>query len=257
MNLLTISDGFGDSVAVPQWYPEYIKWPDIIKLMTSGVNLTNLSRYGAGNEYIVNCVRNNLADKNVVLVQWTVPNRLDLVLKHNKSYQKFWEDTISDDPIYKDNIAEIGSEKVWITSNSTSVPVVEYHQKYITHVQHQMRSQIFIDYAKLAIEQNRIEYQFLLTTDSEYLSNTVSDSICWVWHRPWKGMQNFKFYSEFKDLDLGLTQPIPLIHFDFIKKFIMPNVNLPWRSTTEIDAVENMLYRTYKESIQNKPIGVK
>ena len=256
MNLLTISDGFGDSVAVPQWYPEYIKWPDIIKLMTSGVNLTNLSRYGAGNEYIVNCLRNNLDDKNLVLVQWAAPNRLDLLLGHSKPYQEFWDDAIGNDPIYKDNIVEIGLEKFWITSNSTSAPVIEYHQKYITNAQHQMRSQIFIDYAKLAIEQNSIEYRFLLTTDSEYLSNTVSNDIRWTWHHPWHGMHSFRFRSDFKDLDLGLMQPIPLIHFDFIKKFIMPEINLPWRSTAEIDAVENMLYKTYKESVQNKPIGV-
>ena len=64
INLLTLADGFGDSIACPSWYPEYTKWPEIIKLMTKGVNLINLSRYGAGNEYITHCLKENIKNKN-------------------------------------------------------------------------------------------------------------------------------------------------------------------------------------------------
>ena len=45
MNLLTLADGFGDSVACPRWYPKYFKWPKLIELMTKGVVVNNLSRY--------------------------------------------------------------------------------------------------------------------------------------------------------------------------------------------------------------------
>jgi len=33
MKLLTLADGFGDSAASPVWYPNFLKWPEIIKLM--------------------------------------------------------------------------------------------------------------------------------------------------------------------------------------------------------------------------------
>ncbi len=69
MKLLTLSDGYGDSVAVPDWYPKYQKWPEIIQLMTKGVNLNNRSRYGAGNEFIVNELKQHIDTADVVIVQ--------------------------------------------------------------------------------------------------------------------------------------------------------------------------------------------
>lgn len=68
INLLTLSDGFGDSRAVPAWYPDYIKWPEIIQLITQGVTVHNFSRYGAGNEYIIQCLRNNLDNTANMLI---------------------------------------------------------------------------------------------------------------------------------------------------------------------------------------------
>ena len=108
MKLLTIADGFGDSSAVPLWYPNYIKWPEIIKLMTKGLSLTNLSKYGAGNEYIIQCLKNNLENKDSVLIQWAIPNRLDLVLSHDSDHTKFWQTQIASDPVYYNNIVQVG-----------------------------------------------------------------------------------------------------------------------------------------------------
>jgi len=119
--------------------------------------------------------------------------------------------------------------------------------------QHQLRSQLFIDYAKLLINQHQVNYRFMLTWDGWYLENTVADDINWSWHEPFKGMHGFRIHSKFSKLDLGITQPIPLIHYDFIKQFIMPCLDLPWRSDRELAAVESMLYRHYQESIPNKP----
>ena len=62
-------------------------------------------------------------------------------------------------------------------------------------------------------------------------------------------MNSFRKISKFYELDFGLTQPISLIQFEFIKLFIMPNIDLQWRSVNEITAVENMLHRKYKEAI--------
>jgi hypothetical protein len=65
-------------------------------------------------------------------------------------------------------------------------------------------------------------------------------------------MHDFKRKSKYSDLDLGIVQPLPLVAFDFIKKYIMPSIDLQWRNSREIDAVENMLHRHYQEAIKNR-----
>lgn len=249
MRLLTIADGFGDSQAVPAWYPHYIKWPEIIRLMTRGVELHNLSRYGAGNEYIVQSLRNNLIDKDRVLVQWAIPNRLDLVLSHNQEYTEYWNDQIKNDPVYNDNVVALGNQRVWITSASTSPGVQEYHKKFIGRQQHQMRSQLFVDYATLLLKHT--QHGFLLTKTSEYLSETIKDTT--NWYNKFQGMCEFRHQSKYAELELGLVQPTPLAQFDFIRQFVQPRFDLPWRSERDINAVESMLYRKYQEAIKNKP----
>ena len=251
IKLLTIADGFGDSTAVPAWYPDYIKWPEILKLMTRGVELHNLSRYGAGNEYILQCLRSNLTEKDAVLVQWAVPTRLDLVLDHDSEYTEFWNQQIANDPVYHNNTVSLGAEKIWISSGSQSVGVREYHKKFISERQHQIRSQMYVDYATLLLGQ--VQHGFLLTRASEYLSETVTDHSSWHWHKQFHGMCEFRQDSKYVALELGLVQPTPLVQFDFIRQFIQPRFDLPWRNENEIHAVENMLYRKYQEAIKNKP----
>jgi len=251
MNLLTIADGYGDSRAVPAWYPDYIKWPEIIQLMTRGLTLYNLSRYGAGNEYITQCLRANLSGKDAVLIQWAQPNRLDLVLSHDPIHKEFWDTQISNDPVYRDNVLKCDRNQIWLSSASMVKGVREYHEKYIGIEQHQIRSQIYIDYATLLLKD--CPHGFLLTSASDYLGESVTDHSKWHWHQKFQGMCEFRHYSKYAELDLGITQPIPLIHFDFIQQFIQPKFNLPWRSEKEIQAVESMLYRKYKESVKNKP----
>lgn len=252
INLLTLADGFGDSYAVPEWYPNYIKWPEIIKLMTKDVILHNLSRYGAGNEYIIQCLRNNMVNKQAVIIQWAKPNRLDLTLSHNEEYTEFWSQTISNDPVYNNNILSCGNDRIWISSNSTVIDVREYHTKYIGTRQHQTRSQLYIDYAKLLLKD--VLYGFMLAENSDYLSETITDHNNWFWDQPWQGMSEFRHTSRYSDLELGITQPTPLVQFDFIRQFIQPRFNLPWRSERDIQAVENMLYRKYQEALKNKPV---
>jgi len=251
VKLLTIADGFGDSRAVPDWYPDYIKWPEIIQLMTRGVELHNLSRYGAGNEYIIQCLRNNSTDKDAVLIQWATPQRLDLVLSHNTKYTEFWRQQIDTDPVYNNNVIQLGDDRVWITSASNAAGVQEYHKKYIGPRQHQIRSQLYVDYATLLLEHT--QHGFLLTTTSEYLRETVDNTDNWIWHDKFQGMCEFRHQSKYADLELGLVQPTPLVQFDFIRQFIQPVFDLPWRNEREILAVETMLHRKYKESIKNRP----
>lgn len=251
INLLTLADGFGDSQAVPSWYPAYVKWPEIIKMMTKNINLVNLSRYGAGNEYIVNCLRNNWKNHNRILIQWAHPKRLDLVLDHQEPHQKFWQNEIQNDTVYKDNVLALGQDKFWITSGSKSLGVQEYHNKYISIRQHQMRSQMYVDYATLLLKD--VPHGFLLTKASKYLQDTVHDHNNWFWHDQFQGMCEFRDVSRYRELDLGLTQPIPLIHFDFVQQFVQPKLDLPWRNNMEIQAVENTLYRKYQEALLNRP----
>ena len=252
INLLTIADGFGDSHAVPSWYPDYIKWPEIIKLMTRNVTLHNLSRYGAGNEYILHCLRNNLIDKQAVIIQWAIPDRLDLILSHNGEYTDFWSQKIASDPIYNNNILLCGNDSVWISSASNVPEVREYHTKFIGLRQHQLRSQFYIDYATLLLKD--IQHGFMLTKNSSYLNETIRDHSNWFWNQPFQGMCEFRYDSKYAELELNITQPLPLVQFDFIRKFIQPKFDLPWCSERDIHAVETMLYRKYQKALKNKPI---
>ena len=111
-----------------------------------------------------------------------------------------------------------------------------------------MRSQIFVEYAKMLLEQRNIDYRFMLVDDSKYLNIAAN----WLCHEPFKGMSDFNSKSKYSNLDLGIVQPTPLVAFDFIKQYIMPDINLPWRDNRNIDAVENMLYRHYQEAIKNR-----
>ena len=249
MKLLTVADGFGDSTAVPEWDPDFFKWPEIIKFMTKGLELTNLSRYGAGNEYILQCLRQHLTNKDTVLLQWAMPNRLDLVLSHQSN---FWTEQIASDNLYNNNIVTLGTDQYWISSGSKTLGVQEYHQKFISMRQHQLRSQMFVEHAKLLLSQSDVDYRFLLTWDSEYLRESVTDTANWCWHKEFMGMHSFRTTSKFAELDFGITQPISLVQFDFIKQFIMPSIDLHWRNSREIDAVENMLHRKYKQATTNK-----
>ena len=112
-----------------------------------------------------------------------------------------------------------------------------------------MRSQMFVEYAKLLLEQRNIDYYFMLVDNGEYLEINAN----WICHEPFKGMSDFKRKSKYASLDLGIVQPTPLVAFDFVKQYIMPRVDLPWRSEREINAVENMLYKHYQEAVINKP----
>ena len=252
VNLLTISDGFGDSQATPAaWYPEYHKWPEIIQLMTKGLNLCNFSRYGAGNEYITNCLRQHVSDQDVILIQWTQTDRLDLVLAPNSPEKIFWQDKISSDAVYSNNVVQLGDNEIWLSSASALPEVKLYHGCYISEEQHNMRSQIFVDYAKLLLTNKT--HGFMLSYFSPYLINSVTDHSDWIWHQAFQGLHEFRHHSKYADLDLGMAQPIPLIHFEFVKLFVQPRFDLPWRSKRDVLAVENMLYRKYKEALENQP----
>jgi hypothetical protein len=246
MKLLTLADGYGDSSAVPDWYPKYWKWPKIIKLMTKGVDVVDHSRYGAGNEFMVNQLKQNIDSVDAAIVQWAQPNRLDLVMSPTNI--EFWNSVIASDPVYHSNTVDCGRNKFWLSSASRASEVQEYHHRYISQHQHQMRSQIFVEYAKLLLEHHKIDYRFMLVNNSEYIDVDAN----WICHKPFKGMNEFRYVSKYCELELGITQPIPLVAFDFIKQLIMPSIDLQWRCSREIDAVENMLHRHYQESVKNR-----
>ena len=181
-----------------------------------------------------------------MIVQWAQPNRLDLVLAHNDP--TFWADVISSDSVYKDNIVNCNGNRFWISSGSQTHAVKEYHNRFISMQQHRLRSRLYVEYAKLLLNQHNIDYRFMLVENSNYLNIEAN----WIWHEPFKGMYEFKQKSKYRDLDLGVMQPIPLVAFDFIKQYVMPSIDLHWRNPREIDAVENMLHRHYQEAVKDR-----
>jgi hypothetical protein len=253
LKILAVADGFGDSVACPLWYPEYIKWPTIIGLMTKDTEIANLSRYGAGNEFIATAIRQHCHTADVVLSQWAQPNRLDLKLSHSPDIDLFWKDAIHRDKVYCDNIVKLSDSNYWLSSGSSSPPVIEYHKKFVSFQQHQDRSRIFVEYVNMLLNASNKKFVFFLSTVGLYLNSIKTEIEKWAWHQPWQGMCEFRHVSEYADLDLGVTQPLPLIQFDFINQFIRPKIDLNWRTNKEITAVENMLYKKYLQYKDNKP----
>lgn len=248
MRLLTFSDGFGDTIHSPTWYRQFYKWPDIIKLMCKNIELVNLSRYGAGNEYIINALKQNYVSADFVIVQWALPARLDLVLDHKDDC---WREQIAIDPVYSENIVEINNDQYWLSSASTNPAVAQYHST-IALRQHQIRSQNYVDYAHKLLQDT--PYRFMLCEDSLYLQETDVNPTSWCWHDEYLGMTSFKKISRYckEDADADVVQPISLVQFDFIRKYVQPYVDLPWRNEREILAVENMLYKKYHDAIINK-----
>lgn len=247
MRLLAISDGFGDSNSAPQWYQKYYRWPDLVRFMTAGVEVVNVSRWAAGNEYMTNQLKSRYKQFDCALIQWTVPNRFDMLLTEKN--HNHWKPIIESDPLYKHTVVDWDKQKFWLSSDSPLPEIRNYHQQYVSKEQHQMRSQLYIEYAKLLLESENKKHGFMLVENSEYLNVDAN----WLWHEPRKGMNDFKKQSRYWELDLGFYNPLPLISFDFVKNFVMPNIDLNWRNARDIDAVENMLYRHYQEALKNRP----
>jgi len=251
LKILALADGFGDSRASPSWYPKFLKWPAILALMTKGTEVIDLCRYGAGNEYMVSCLRENHCKADVIFLQWAIPNRLDLLLAHESENLYQWQCQIDADVSYQHNFQHIGNDRWWISSASTAPWASTYRDNMISQKQHQNRSKIWVEYAhNLLIKKT---HGFLLTWDSHYLNDADVEPEVWIWHDRWKGMHDWRYHSQYRDLDLDVTQPIPLIHFDFIKRFILPRFDLPWRNERELDAVESMLTRHYNQYKDHKP----
>lgn len=222
--------------------------------MAENINVVDLSRYGAGNEFIansvLNCVEQHTPD--LVLVQWTMPRRLDLLLSHSDETAKIWKDTIDSDPVYCQNVLGVGGQCWWLSSSSQCQSVRHYHDHYISVEQHQNRSRQLIDYVRLWFNEREIDYKFMLSVSADYLKDRITKSV-WSWHQPWQGLHEFRNHSDYAELDFGLTQPISLVQFDFIKKYLMPTVNLDWHDNNKLTKVENLLYKQYQTAKTKRP----
>jgi hypothetical protein len=248
--ILIIGDGFADPAAAHLWYQDFYKWPTLINLMAKNIAITNMARYGAGNEYMSYCLQSQYQHYDLVLIQWSKAERLDLVLDHTQEHLTFWQQTIAQDPVYQHNVVDLEGKKIWISSASKNQTVVEYHQKYITPTQHQMRSQLLVEHAMLMLEANNIDYRFMLTYDAPYLSNINAR---WMCHKPLRGQHSFRSVSKHSQADIDYVQPIPLVSFDYIRKVIQPNLDLDWRSDCDLDALEVMLLKKHQLAMKQKP----
>ena len=161
------------------------------------------------------------------------------------------QEQIALDPVYSENIVEINNDQYWLSSASTNPAVAQYHST-IALRQHQIRSQNYVDYAHRLLQDT--PYRFMLCEDSLYLRETDVSPNSWCWHDEYLGMTSFKKISRYykEDAKADVIQPISLVQFDFIRKYVQPCVDFPWRNEREILAVENMLYKKYHDAIINK-----
>jgi hypothetical protein len=47
----------------------------------------------------------------------------------------------------------------------------------------------------------------MLVNNSEYIDVDAN----WICHEPFKGMNEFRYVSQYRELELGITQPTPLV----------------------------------------------
>ncbi len=81
--ILCVGDGFGKGHIWPMW-------PQLLPKIVDNVEIDNLCEVGAGNEYISNCVIDACERKkyDLVLVQWALSNRLDIVKNNENNIAK-------------------------------------------------------------------------------------------------------------------------------------------------------------------------
>ena len=97
--------------------------------IVDNVEIDNLCEVGAGNEYISNCVIDACERKkyDLVLVQWALSNRLDIVKNNENNIAKM----ILQDQTYntKYSNVKLNDRAWWLSSGSQLEQIQNYHEK--------------------------------------------------------------------------------------------------------------------------------
>lgn len=217
-NLLIISDGNGVDT-------DFKKWPQYLQvLLRRSHHVINKSIIGASNEtiYLLLAEAITQIDIDYAIVQWSIPNRLDVVI------DSFWAGELEKDQKYGFNTTHHNNKKWWVTSASNNQNIQLYHKKYIDSWQAVQRSQSYMISAAELLKTNKIDFAFSLCYNFNFKDPVANqlDTYPWIWHEKYQGISEFRHISKFKNFDKGLSQPHTLIQLDWIKNVLIPNTTL-------------------------------
>jgi hypothetical protein len=208
---------FGDGFLHPH---QFIKWPQILKMLSDNIILKNHAAIGAGNEWIANQIlQQELNKDHLYLVQWTVSNRHDFVVT------KALEDVINTDPVYKNNLYDN-----WWCSSESKTKFVLSLKEHINTDQMKLRTLNHILMIQNLFDNLNLNYRFMSSYDIDWLEGNPAEKFInwdkWIWHEKLRGMDaysnNFKRSTKF-------IQPTPYIQYRWIKDILMSKLDLDWK----------------------------
>lgn len=213
--LLTISDGNGVD-------NNFKKWCFYLKLLLAKTHVViNQSVTGASNEMIFMQLAQAIHQGQIdqAIVQWTIPQRLDVIA------DEFWLGQAENDDRLSFNIVESNDHNWWVSSSSKNAYIREYHDVYIKHWQAAQRSQSYMVAAAELCKSNNIEFVFSLCYEFEFLKplEKTLQSYPWAWHADNQGISEFRNHSKYIIYDQGLPQPHSLIQLEWIDQVLLPS----------------------------------
>jgi len=214
--ILCVGDGFGKGHVWPMW-------PQILSKVVDDIEVDNLCEIGAGNEFISQCVTDACERKNydLVLVQWTMSNRLDLINNKQNNIAKM----IVKDSTYNTKYSNVRlNDRSWWLSSATQLELVrDYHEKCISKEQHELRSINYVKLVDLYLKNKKIPFTFFSSYNLDFVSLSESSSIDWSkWCDAGKiGMHEYgiKHLSNYKSTE---QQPCSMVHLDYLEKVVCP-----------------------------------
>lgn len=235
--ILCIGDGFGKGHIWPMW-------PQLLAELVNNIEIDNYSEVGAGNEFISNCVIDACEKKkyDIVLVQWAMSGRLDIINNQQNNISKH----IIKDKIYnkKYSNVKINDRLWWLSSNSQTEYIQNYHKNYISVEQQQLRSINQIKLIELYLKQKKISnFLFFSSYELDFIDMPESNILDWsVWclYKEKYSMEEYgkSFFSQYATKEV---QPHPIIHLNYIKEIILPKLNI---------AIDNKKFQSLLSSLE-------
>jgi len=220
--ILCIGDGFGKGHIWPMW-------PQLLAELVNDVEIDNYSEVGAGNEFISNRVIDACEKKNydIVLVQWAMSMRLDVINNQQNNISRH----ILKDKIYnkKYSNVRINDRLWWLSSNSQTEYIQNYHKNYISVEQQKLRSINQIKLIELYLKQQKISnFLFFSSYKLDFIDMTESNVLDWsTWcvDEHGNGMEEYgkTFFPQYATKEV---QPHSAIHLNYIKEILLPKLNI-------------------------------
>ena len=220
--ILCIGDGFGKGHTWPMW-------PQLLAELVNDVEIDNYSEIGAGNEFISNCVIDACGKKkyDIVLVQWAISMRLDIINNKQNNISK----NIIKDQVYntKYSNVRINDRLWWLSSNSQTEYIQNYHKNYISIEQQKLRSINQIKLIELYLKQQKISnFLFFSSYKLDFIDMPESNILDWsMWcvDQHSNGMKEYgkTFFPQYVTKE---AQPHPIIHLNYVTKILLPRLDI-------------------------------